>query len=86
MSQQEKCIWDKLSESAKDTILDNIKTPHKPSTHAEFHDVTLGYLINNVSHQFDLGETPNGTSDNDLITKDHHPYNDGDNNIIITNL
>ena len=64
----------------------NIKTPHKTSTHANFHDVNLDGPIKDISHQFYFGVTPNGPSKNDLIEEDHHNDNDGDTTMIPTNI
>ena len=38
------------------------------------------------SYQFDFGDTPNISSGNDPIEKDHHTYNDGDTTMILTNI
>ena len=86
LSQDEKFIWDKLSEAAKATILVHSKPPLKNSTHVKFHNITLGEIIKASSHQFDFGDTPNGPSQNDIIDEGHHTDNDGDTLMIITNL
>ena len=52
LSTEEKNIRNKLSELDKANILGNSKTPHKPSTHVNFHDVTLSDIIKDSSHQF----------------------------------
>ena len=57
LSQEERVIWDKMSETSKATILGNTKTPHKPSNHVKFHYVTLGDIIKASYHQFDLVKT-----------------------------
>ena len=75
MPQEENIIWDKLSEAAKATILCNTKIPHKPYTHVNFHDVTLGGLIKASSHQFYFGDKPNKLSNDDKIGEDHHTDN-----------
>ena len=41
LSQEEKVIWDKLSESAKYTIEGNEKTSHYPSNHVNFMMLSL---------------------------------------------
>ena len=41
LSQEEKFVWDKLSEAPKAAILGNAKSNHKPSTHVNFHYLTL---------------------------------------------
>ena len=86
LSQEEKFVWDKLSEAANATILGHAKTLHKPSNHVKFHVVTLNDLIKASSHQFGFGDTPNGTSNNDIIYRDHHTDNDGNTPIILANL
>ena len=86
LSQKEKCIWDKLSEAAKATILGNAKAPHKPYTHVKFHGVTLGELIKASYHKRDFGETLNNTSNNGLIYEDHHTDNGGGTYMILTTL
>ena len=70
MSTEEKRIWDKLSESAKDAILSNSNTPNKPSTHVNFHDVTLGILIKDSYYHFDIGDNNNDSSNVDPTVKD----------------
>ena len=86
LSQKEKCIWDKLSEAAKATILGNAKAPHKPYTRVKFHGVTLGELIKASSHQFYFFDTRNGPSNNDIVDKEYRTDNDGDTYMILTNL
>ena len=86
MNQEEKVIWDELSEASNATILVNAKTPHKPSTHVNFRYVALGDLIKASFHQFYFGDTPNVPPKNDRIDEDHHTDNDGDTPIILTKL
>ena len=86
LSQEEILIWYKLSESAKANILDNENTPHKPSTHINFHGVILGDLIKASSHKFDFCDNPNGQYKNDLVDKKYHTYNDGDTPMILAKL
>ena len=83
---RKKGIWGKLPEAPNATIFGNTKTPHKPSTHVKFHNVTLGGLINNSYHQFGFGDTPYGPSRDDWIYGDHDPDNDVENSMILTNL
>ena len=83
---RKKGIWGKLPEAPNATIFGNTKTPHKPSTHVKFHNVTLGDLINNSYHQFGFGDTPYGPSRDDWIYGDHDPDNDVENSMILTNL
>ena len=61
------------------------KTPHKPSTHVNFHYFAIGDLIKASSHQFGFGDTPNGPSNDDLIDKYNLTDNDGDTSMILTN-
>ena len=75
LSQEEKSIWDKLSETAKATILSDTKAPHKPSTHVKFHSATLVDIIKSSSHKFYFGDTPKGPFNNDLIGKYHRTNN-----------
>ena len=86
MSKEEKGIWDKLPETTNTTVLGNSKSSHKPSTHANFRDVTLGGAIKSSYYQFDFGDTPNETSNNYPIEQEHHNDNDGDNYMIPTNI
>ena len=81
-----KRIWDKLSESAKATILVNTKTPHKPSSNVNFHDVTLGYLIKDIHHKFDFSDTNNYSYSIDQTIKAN--YTDGNVNdaMILTKI
>ena len=59
ISSDENGIWDKPSEAYKAKILSNPKTPHKPTTHFKFHDVTLGDIIKAIYHQIYFGNTNN---------------------------
>ena len=86
LSQEEKFIWDKMSEAYNVTILGNTKIPHKPSTHFKFNDVTLERLIKYIFHHFDFGDTHNGPPNNDIINKEHHTDNNGDTIMILTNI
>ena len=86
LSQEGKGIGGKRSEAANATILGKAKAPNKLSDFVNLHDVTLGELMKSSFHQFDFINTPNGTSKNDIIDKDHHTYNYGDNSMITTNL
>ena len=73
-----------MSEEVKVTNLGNTKTPHKPSTHINFHYVTLGDVTKASSLQFDFGNTPNVPSNNGLIDKYRHTDNYGDTYMILT--
>ena len=59
LSTKEKGIWYKLPEAANYTILGNTKTTHTPSAQVKFHDVNLGDIIKDSSHQFDFVDTNN---------------------------
>ena len=62
------------------------KTSHKTSTIVTFHDITFGGFIKAGRHRFDFGGTTIEPSNNDITHKDHHTDNDGDTNMIPTNL
>ena len=86
LSWEGKGIWVKLSKPPKATFSGNTKTPHKPSTHVNFHNFTLGDLIQDSSDKFYFGEPPNGPSNDDLIGGDQNTDNYGNTYMILTNL
>ena len=86
LSEEEKGSWDKFSEAAKDTVLINTETPHRPSNHVKFHYVTLGDIIKASSRKFGVAGTPNGPSNYDLIYGGYHTDNDGGTYIILTKI
>ena len=64
----------------------NAKTPHTPSTHIIFHDVSLGDIIKDISHQSDFGGTNHDPSNVDTTGKDNSTHDSVNDAMILTNI
>ena len=66
--------------------MSNSKKPHKPFTHSNFNDVTLGDLIKDSSNHFDFGDINNDPSNVDPTVKYNYVDSSDNDAMILTNL